>query len=1153
MTTSSRRVLFALALSFSLPIPSRIWAAPAPVAPAKTIRAVVRDDKGAPVADASVVVVLRNEDKEETRELATDAQGRFETQPLKPQQGAEIFVYAPGFALQHANFQDGADQEITLRPGVSATGKVVDEKGKPVANAAVSVDFLVLSANDEDDEDDEEARWISLHSLSEKLPLKRAMRTQSGADGVWKIDDLPAGARVTVDLLDPRFAHEVTEVTLGQSGGQAPDTIVKPGATLKGRVLDSNGKPLENAHIQVHVGEGGGSYASAQSAPDGTYTLTSLHAGAAGITVAPPNANLAPASLKGVLTKAGATVSAPDIELGAGVLLTGKVLDKETKAPLAGARVMAQGDFDGVASNETGADGSYSVRVPTGLARFYIFSPPSGYLRSDFMDASVSVGAASTKAPDFALQRGLDLSGTAFDENGAPAVAAVISAGDSWDGAQTKVDAQGNWSLSGVDPSPNGRTMPKNQVRLQTAGDWQIVGDGLVSTHAGDKIALKLRLIERQDVTLRVVTPAGEPIAGAQVRIATLFDAQAGATRFDQAVSNARGEVTVKKLRPEESVEITPTKEGYALQKAGVISVLAGDKTRATDAIMTPKNGILRGRIVDSDGVAASGASVAVLWPGDLRDAKSLVQSDADGKFELDDLRAGEVLIGAACGRDFGQITAQTGGDVEIKLASATPQPAPQNRELARETLAQWFADGKQGRNSNLAEYAASLAALDAATAPQLAAIVGAQNKPFFESALANQLAKSDPARAIAAARAKVEAAPNPEARDGDLLDLASLLLKNGDADGARAAYELAAPGAKSAAKIIAPDGNATSPYRYAQLAGIAGALRHPDADYWIELLDRSLPAKPDDEMMFRVGGYMEAFAENDVDGALSFLETLAPVAQIRAYEDVIPLVAKRDLPRAQQLLKRMETLVARTDLPIQPERNDAMYRPTPARSLNVARAAIVRELLPTDPRAAYQQSTQLTADGYELERLQIDTALRLPKNEALPILRAQFALAQTNGNRDGSALARLAKLVAPFDAQLSEQWFETAREKLKSNRDLGDESREMAAPYAFYRADSDAAQSRLLLENEWQRLLNTETNADYMDSKIYRFQNAAWAMVPIDWPRALEMMREKDEVLGDQQYNQVLTQRNFLTWLLASAPERHEMNFERPSIGLFG
>ena len=1142
MTIQLRRALFALTIGFSLPLASPLFLAPAhaQVAPeAMTLRATISDESGKPIEGATVVLVLHDEDdKNPTIKLQTDAQGHFETTRPKTKWGTEAFVHAPGLALQHAYLKTYGDNTIVLKSGVTASGKVVDGAGKPVANARVRMTQLFLSA---ENESEIILRYVTFETVA-KSALQSALETQTDANGNWKIADLPTGATGYFQLEDARFARDDQFGVPGESSQIVPDLKAMPGAKLKGRVVNPDGKPVAGARIKVNVGEKQSSYAETTTTLDGTYQLESLLVGDATIKVNSLNAAWTPTSIQGVTVAANQTATAPEIRLGAGVLLKGKVTDKASKLPVAGTRVMVTGDFGDVPSAATGKDGVYSVRVPTGKTRFYLYSRPEEYVRDMDADSSANITAASTTAPDFAMTRGLTLSGTARDETGAPAADASILAGSPWKGAQTSVDAQGNWTLKGVNPTSPERGAAKGKTRLTTSGDWQIAGDGLVAAREGENIALVLRRVKRQDVTLRVVTPTGEPVAGASVRIAILFDAQSGSTRYETTLSNARGEVTAHKLRPEESGEVTPTKEGYALQKAGVISVETPNKARATDAVLTPKNGIVRGRIVDAGGVAVVGARVAAIWPGDLRHtAKSFAQSDTNGKFELDNLRAGELIIGAARGRDWGQDSTQTGGDIEIKLAATSAQPAPQNRALAREVLQQWFDESKHEEGATLGGYAMQIAGMGSPETDNYAAR-NEDGKLWFESEQTPERAKIQAERALQKARAAADEPKKLEEHQSAQLDLATLLVQQGDLKGAREVYDSVAPDVK-VARNLDPNQAMWDAYKYAQLAGVAGAIEHPGADYWIELLDRSLDQMSADDRLFRIGGYAEMLAKTDANGAENWLDGRSPAEQVRSYEDVIPVVAARDLPRAQAMLAKMEALVASGDIPIEPDRNDAMYRPTPASSLNTARAAIIRKLMPTDPRAAYEQAQKLTSDNYLMPDYQTDAALLLPANQALPILRAQFADAQNKDNRSVAAMARLAKLVAPLDEQLSEQWFELARQKLADDQGFDDDTREMAAPYAFYRADKDPAQSRLLLENEWQRAMKIKSDNKYVSAG--RVRNIIWAMAPLDWNRALQMLLETKELQGEYGVDSLMARHNLAAWLLASEQERREMDFE--------
>jgi hypothetical protein len=99
-----------------------------------------------------------------------------------------------------------------------------------------------------------------------------------------------------------------------------------------------------------------------------------------------------------------------------------------------------------------------------------------------------------------------------------------------------------------------------------------------------------------------------------------------------------------------------------------------------------------------------------------------------------------------------------------------------------------------------------------------------------------------------------------------------------------------------------------------------------------------------------------------------------------------------------------------------------------------------------------------------------------------------------------------------------------------------------------------DPAQSRLLLENEWQRTLKKRrpraTSPADGDSQLSinsnRLNNVAWAMAPLDFERALSMVEEAS-ALNTREWSDIDARHHLLVWLLASEEERRILNFERP------
>ena len=690
--------VFALALG-AFSADAALRPATAQVAPQKLeVRGLLRDAAGAPIAGADVVLTsnfLVNGKPPAPQKWQSDGAGRFAGQIEAPQPDenepqnldaaallkawrVSVLVHANGFALSRVDLRAG-DNEITLVRGVAASVTVRDAAGKAVGGARVRAKYIRLADNG-----DELSRFLSfvnVDDFSADSPLKGALTTLTAPDGSWTLRDLPPGGSAYVTLDDPRFIGKSVEAALSatpdEPASAAPDLVAKPGARVVGRVLFPDGKPVADAAITALVTADEQGYAQTRTAPDGTFSLWGLPAGKATIQIAPPDEKWAPAGVEGVALSISAETRAPDITLSAGLTLTGIITDAATKMPLKGARVMAGGPFGYVQSTPSDAQGRYTVRAIAGQTRFYVYSYPRDYLRDRGENTTRTLAPDSKAAPDFALRRGVTLFGTALDENGQPATGATIASGSLFEGAMTVVDDKGAWTLHGANPrelrpgdDPN---RPSGNVFLKTSGDWQIVS-GARATASTSPIALKLRRIQRQDVTARVVTPDGAPVAGAKVNIGILFDATNGSRRFETGVTNARGEFALRNLRPDESAEITPSKTGYNLVKKGAIAVLDAKKNapRAADAVLTPLKAFVTGRVVDAQNARVAGALVAPLSSGNLREA-GLGKTDAQGRFRLENLSAGEMSVGAAQGRSFGQAKVAAGGQTEIKLQSAAP------------------------------------------------------------------------------------------------------------------------------------------------------------------------------------------------------------------------------------------------------------------------------------------------------------------------------------------------------------------------------------------------------------------------------------------------------------------------------------------------
>jgi beta-lactamase regulating signal transducer with metallopeptidase domain len=208
--------------------------------PGTVIGGIVVDEEGKPISGAQVDVesslggFLASGD-----DLKTDALGRWKLDNMPPGDRAEVRVIAshPDFISIHSLFDIGlerpfpikqlrAESAVTImKRGISVTGAITAPGGKPVSGA------LVI--------------WGSEPYL-EARPRQEVL---SDERGVYRLPPLPLGPmRVTVVAQGwmPEMRNiEVSERSL------AVDFQLKPGKTLRIRLVDTLGDPVNKAYFRI--------------------------------------------------------------------------------------------------------------------------------------------------------------------------------------------------------------------------------------------------------------------------------------------------------------------------------------------------------------------------------------------------------------------------------------------------------------------------------------------------------------------------------------------------------------------------------------------------------------------------------------------------------------------------------------------------------------------------------------------------------------------------------------------------------------------------------------------------------------------------------------------------------------------------------------
>jgi RNA polymerase sigma factor (sigma-70 family) len=336
----------------------------------------VLDPSGKPVARAKLFVprAIKAEpasSKDIALEAvgATNAEGQFQVTLRSPGREMRFYLiaYAAGFGVDWIDLGEGKpSEEVTLRlpKDVPITGRVVNTEGKPVAGVSVSAESIYVPANEK--LDDYLEGWLK--NLRENLatPKKRlyvpldgitgAVTTDrdgrftlrgSGAERIVHVRFAGGGvARSTPYVItrpgfDPKpyndvllkKEHEDLRV-LNRFLGLYPPTltfVAEAGKTVQGVVKDAaSGKPIPGCRLYAHTGFGEGVVVVSDA--NGKYRLDGLPKNARGysVSVGPPKGTAYLNRTASTADSDGYTPIKLDIDLAKGVIVTGRVVDRQT-------------------------------------------------------------------------------------------------------------------------------------------------------------------------------------------------------------------------------------------------------------------------------------------------------------------------------------------------------------------------------------------------------------------------------------------------------------------------------------------------------------------------------------------------------------------------------------------------------------------------------------------------------------------------------------------------------------------------------------------------------------------------------------------------------------------------------------------------------
>ncbi|MDY3560873.1 sigma-70 family RNA polymerase sigma factor [Gemmata sp. JC673] len=518
-------------------------AAPAERAPeppaVEAMRVVVLDSTGKPLPGANVHAGIWTDEEgfPANRDIETDAAGAARVPLPKTFTILRLWAGKKSFATLFANWErselasgKGVPAEYTFRleSAVTAGGRIVDEKGKPVTGARVEVrlENALKPAGS-----DGRVRYNGWIAESNDAPT-------TDTDGRWRVDGVPDHPEVELSLLatHPDFATDKWErsaksagITLAALRNGTAALALKAGVRVRGTVTAPDGKPIKDALVIHGDAPSSGRVTSTfATGTDGTFRLPALAPGKTSLTVIAPG--WAP-QLRTVELKAD--MPAQDFRMAAGKSIRLRVVDEAGK-PVPRAYVTLH-EWKGSESIYSEHNTNYPKVPGTGIPRRTDANGVWEWRSAPDEPVKVRVDAVDHVAVELDVTGGTTdrtvelkaeprVTGTVTDAvTGKPIPRFTVTpvsgfsndAVSAWRGAAV-LGREGQFQFRAV---PNGNS-PLRWLRVEAPGYRTQDGPELLADNPTSQ-KQDFKLVPSRMRTGVITDTAGKPVAKAQVQIAT--------------------------------------------------------------------------------------------------------------------------------------------------------------------------------------------------------------------------------------------------------------------------------------------------------------------------------------------------------------------------------------------------------------------------------------------------------------------------------------------------------------------------------------------------------------------------------------------------------------------------------------------------------
>ena len=650
--------------------------------PSSGYAGMVSEPDGRPAVGCEALLVRVNVDSRSGREFetkvvettSTDAKGHFAFRTAKPlptgfERGVfSIFSVFVRDAKNHigwpeppkerrftpAGMPDQSELRFKLVEVGPYRGRLLDASDRPIAKA--TIEPYILS-------EDESSGAVRNWSMPLYLPPpagEKVSRIATAADGSFVIPAMPAKGTLVARFTAPTFGKLFVAWNLGkpltlrlQRPGSvsgrfvfAPDPAAAGGLKL---MLSQSFSPAADhpgrrGDIQIHYD------GNTTTAKDGSFHFEGVPPDKYTLNMAPTEgASYYTEAPKPFEVKPGQDVRDLTIEIKRGIAVTGKVVDGESGAGVAGMELYfyptapQASPYSGPNNARTDAQGHYRVYLRAGKYQINVNLDPSrkDYLLPSPNDPPREVEVTGdTVVPPIPLKRAAAVEGLVVDESGA-AVAGVevlaLTRNFYFFNNQTptKSDSHGKFTLKGM---PGAERVPVRARSDTMVSDGPLMADtkGPLRVVVSPKYVFGIRG--------RLVDDGGSPVAGAVTHLNTMWQSGAGGIGFalKTAATDAQGRFEFVGLWPGDEYHVAFEREGFDKQETAVVTGRAGKTHDFGRVTLIAARGTVEGKIVDSLGKPVPAARV--FNTGDGPQTVSTA-SDSEGRFHLAGLHSGPVYV----------------------------------------------------------------------------------------------------------------------------------------------------------------------------------------------------------------------------------------------------------------------------------------------------------------------------------------------------------------------------------------------------------------------------------------------------------------------------------------------------------------------------